>query len=78
MALLREVGSTTDDVVLSLLNLMDKGGAFRIAHDLYTVAHSHRVGAAYSFQPEVTLHFALHGRSVVGLDQIPTAGVLND
>lgn len=78
MALLGEVGGTADDVILALFDFVDEGCALRIADDLYAVAHGYGVGTADAFQPEVTLHFALHAAPVVGLDQVPAAGILDD
>ena len=78
MALLRKVLRLAYDVILSIVNGRDKGGSLSINHDINPVAHSHGVGTAYAFQPEIALYLTFYHLPVIGLDGVPRAGVLDD
>ena len=77
VALLAQVLRLTDDVVVTVLDGVDKGCALLVTNDLHTVAHSHRIGAAYALEAEVALYLAVHNGAVVGLHRVPAACVLN-
>ena len=76
--LFRQVGGTADDVVTPVFNLADESRAFPVENDLHVVSHSHRIGAADALQAEGAPDFALDAASVLGLDEIPVACVLDD
>ena len=75
MALLAEVLRLAYDVVAAVADGSDKR-ALLIEDYLHTVAHSHRIGAAYALEAEVALYLTVHVLALVGADRIPTAGVL--
>ena len=76
MALLAEILRLAYDVVAAVTDGRDKRRALLIEDYLHTVAHSHRIGAAYALEAEVALYLTVHVLALVGADRIPTAGVL--
>ena len=60
MALLGEIGSLTDHIVLTVFNISNEGSGFitrRLGQGkAHTVTHSHRIGTADTFQSEITLN----------------------
>ena len=60
MALLGEIGSLTDHIVLTVFYISNEGSGFitrRLGQGkAHTVTHSHRIGTADTFQSEITLN----------------------
>lgn len=77
-ALLREVRSLADDVVLAFVDICDERRPLLVAYDGYEVADGDRIGAADAFEPEVAFYLTFHGRTLVGLHGVPASGVLDD
>ena len=76
MALLAEVLRLAYDIVAAVVNGGDECRSFLIAHYVYDVAHSHRIGAAYAFQAEVALYLAVYVETFISTYGVPAACIL--
>ena len=79
MAFFAEVRGLTDDVVLPVLQAVDK---CRLPicpwRDAHPVANSHGISAPDAFQTEVPLDLTIKKLAVVCPDNVPASCVLND
>ena len=75
MALLTQVLRLAYDIVASVFDSADEGGALLVTNNLNAVAHSHGVCAAYALQSEVAFNLAFHNVAVIGLHGVPASSV---
>ena len=78
VALLGEVLRLAHNVVAPVLDGGDECRTLLIERYLDPVAHSHRIGAAYTLETEVSLNLAFDRLAIVSAHGVPAAGVLDD
>ena len=76
--LLREIGSTPNDVILARRDSRYKCHTIGIYRNLHLVAHGNGVGCSYPFDAEITLNFTVEQLSGIIFHDIPTTGVSNN
>jgi hypothetical protein len=74
VALLREVNTLTDDIVLAILYL--RNPAFVV--NCNTVTYGHRIRRANSLDAEIALHLTIKELAIVCEDGVPASSILND
>ena len=79
MALLTEVAGLADDVVLAILQTINKRCLSICPRcDANPVANSYGIGTTDTFQTEVSFYLTIKKLAVVSSDNVPASRILND
>jgi hypothetical protein len=71
MTLLGEILRLTDDIVLTIINLCNKGSTLLIGYYCNTITYSHRISTADALKTEITLYLGFNQLAIVSADGIP-------